>query len=1051
MLYRVLVTSLAVVALAESQSLDTGMLGTVSDPTGGTVVAASVTITQTAMGVAHTVTTTPDGKYEVRYLLPGEYTVEAHATGFRTERRTGIVLQINQQARIDFTLQIANVQETVEVRSSTALLQTENATLGEVVGPERIVNLPLNGRNFADLSKLTPGVTTSAYASGYNGVLTSITSNGARNIAFQVSLDGVSVIGNRNTWLPLNPSIDAIEEFKVQTSNYSAEYGGNAGANVNVQIKSGGNRLHGSLFEYLRNNDLDARGYFRPQPLPKDTLRRNQFGGVLSGPIIKEKTFFTVAYEGLRQTQDTPSSGIVLTPAQRLGNFSAVSSAIIDPLSGAPFPGNIIPANRLNPVSVNLANTYLPLPNTSGTVNYAGVLRADNNADQTLTRIDHYIGPHDQVFGHYIYQGRNFPAYDFNAFFYQNRRFPTQSVALQHVHTFRPTLVNEFRFGYQRQFMDQSSPRANTAFTASQIGINGLTVNGRTLTGREAGFPFISIQGLVGMGDDNLNYPIDHSQVLQFVDNLSWIRGKHAFKIGVDVRRLSDDASTINTPFGSLSFTSDISGNAAAAYMLGYPRTILTPEGQPISAVRQWRSAFYFQDDWKVSPTLTLNLGVRYDLIGLPHEINGISRTLRIDLDPSGPVLWPPPGQVADLWNNEHWHVAPRVGFAYRPAKDTVVRGGYGIFTMTNHFNNVLILQLAPPVDPSVTIINNALNPAATIQNPVPQALLPQNPLYNVSSISPDRTHINPYVQNWNLLVSRQFGSSNVIEVGYVGTKGTFLDTSVSNFNSPDPGPGDIQSRRPYPGFGRIRMELDDGNSIYHAMQTRYERRLAKSLSVTAAYNWSHMIDDQGGSVNIGACQCQNPRLRGKAERASSLNDIRHRLVVGYVWDVPLGSKLQGVGSNVIGGWQLGGIVTLQSGSPINVTQSGDPQNLDSLGWERPNLVQGQKAIVPASDRIPNLWFNTAAFATSVLMYGNSPRNPIIGPGVKTFDLSATKAFRVPFREAHQLLFRTEFFNVFNTPQFDNPGTSLGTGTFGHVTATKIDQRQIQFALKYTF
>jgi hypothetical protein len=413
--------------------------------------------------------------------------------------------------------------------------------------------------------------------------------------------------------------------------------------------------------------------------------------------------------------------------------------------------------------------------------------------------------------------------------------------------------------------------------------------------------------------------------------------------------------------------------------------------------------------------------------------------------------LWPPPGQVADLWNNEHWHIAPRVGFAYRPLKDTVVRGGYGIFTMTNHFNNVLILQLTPPVDPSVTVINNALNPPATIQNPVPQALLPQNPLYNVSSISPDRTHINPYLQSWNLQVSRQVGGNNVVEAGYVGTKGTFLDTSVSNFNSPDPGPGDIQPRRPYPGFGRIRMELDDGNSIYHSLQTRYERRLSKSLSLTAAYNWSHMIDDQGGSVNIGACQCQNPRLRGRAERASGLNDIRHRLVVGYVWDLPSGNGLNTVARSLIGGWQLGGIMTLQSGSPINVTQSGDPQNLDSLGWERPNLVPGQQPIISASDRIPTLWFNTAAFSTSILAYGGSPRNPVIGPGVKTFDLSATKVFRMPFREGHQLLFRTEFFNAFNTPQFDNPGTSLGTGTFGQVTATKIDQRQIQFALKYTF
>jgi hypothetical protein len=1059
MLYRFFVVGLIFASFLRSQTLDTGILGTIVDPSGATIGGVSLTIIQSATGVRRTVATAADGKFEVRYLLPGDYTAEAQAAGFRTERRTGIVIQIGQQARIDFTLQLAGVAETVEVRSSTPLLQTENATLGEVVGPERIVNLPLNGRNFADLAKLTPGVSSSPYTGGYNGVLTSITANGARNIAFQLSLDGVSVIGNRNTWLPLHPSIDAIQEFKVQSGNYSAEYGGNAGANVNVQLKSGTNRLHGSLFEYLRNNQLDARGYFRPRPLGKDVLRRNQFGAVVSGAIIKEKTFFMAGYEGVRQTKETPSTGIVIPPEQRRGDFSAVSTRIIDPLSGAPFPGNIIPANRLNQVSVNLANSFMPLPNTTGPVNFSGVLRADDNANQMLTRIDHYLSSRDQIFGHYIYQGRKFPGFDFNPYFSTLRDLPMQSVAFQHVHTFSPTLLNEFRFGYQRQFIEMYTPRRNTAFKAEDLGINGLRVggpNGRSLVGREAGFPLIGIQGLVGMGDGNsgnvaLSYPIDQTHIFQFVNNLSVIRGNHAMKMGVDARRLLDDACTVNSPFGQMSFTSDISGNAAAAFMLGYPRTVVTPEGQPLSAVRQSRFGFYFQDDWKISPKLTLNLGARYDLMTLPHEINGISRTLRFDLDRSGPVLWPEPGKVADLWNNEHWHIGPRIGFAYRLKSDTVVRGGYGIFTMANHFNHVLILQLAPPVAGSLTIINDAIRPLATIQNPVPQELYPQTPIYNVSSISPDRTHVNPYYQNWNLQVSRQFSGSNVLEAGYVGTKGTFLDTSVSNFNSTDPGPGDIQSRRPYPAFGRIRMMAADGNSIYHALQARYEHRLSKALSLTAAYNWSHMIDDQGGSINIGACQCQNPRLRGKAERADSGDDIRHRLVVGYVWDFPSANRLKGPTKAIVGGWSLGGIMTLQSGSPVNVTQSGDTQNIDNLGWSRPNLVSGQQAVISAADRSPGRWFNVAAFSRSVFEYGNSPRNPIVGPGVKTFDLSATKAFNIPSLEGHELVFRTEFFNAFNTPQFGNPGGTLGTGTFGILTSTKIDQRQIQFALKYTF
>jgi hypothetical protein len=566
-----------------------------------------------------------------------------------------------------------------------------------------------------------------------------------------------------------------------------------------------------------------------------------------------------------------------------------------------------------------------------------------------------------------------------------------QNVAVQYVHTFNPTFLNEFRFGYHRGSRNSSNPRKNTDFTASQIGINGLKQggpNGRELTEAEAGFPTINISGYLGLGETG-GSDVDATQTYQFVDNISIFRGKHALKMGVDISRHLSNANTINWPYGQITFTSDIAGDAGAAYMLGFPRETLTPEGQPVSAVRQWRNFFYFQDDWRVTPKLTLNLGIRYDMLTLPHEINGNSRTLRWDLDPSGPVLWPPDGRtsaagqgtVVDLWENEHWHVAPRFGFAYRLNDRTVVRGGYGIFTAINQFDHVNVLQLNPPMAGSITVINPTINPVATIQNPVPVALVGNNPLYNVVSISPNRQHINPYIQNWNLQVSRQIGANNAVEVGYVGNKGTFLDTSQLNYNSPEPGPGDIQARRPYQQFNRIRLLTTDGNSTYHALQTRFEHRFSRGLSFTAAYNWSHMIDDQEDETNGSRCQCQDPRHRGIAEKASSILDIRHRLVVGYLWEIPYTQALHGVAQALLGGWALGGIITLQTGSPFRINNASDTQNDDSVGAARPNLVPGQVPALDGSKKDPSYWFNTNAFAPSVLAYGNTPRNPLVGPG----------------------------------------------------------------------
>ena len=558
------------------ETVDTAILGVISDSGGGAVSGATVNIIQPATGLRHSTKTAANGSYEVRYLVPGQYVLEVQMQGFRTARKTGIDIQISQQAKIDVSLQVGEVQQTVEVQSTTPLLQTESATLAGVVGQERIENLPLNGRKFSDLAILTPGVAvsnTDIHSSSTAGA--TIAGNGGRAVWGQVNVDGITMVNNRHAYVNVYPSVDAIQEFKVQTGNYTAEYGGNAGTNVNIQIKSGTNRFHGDLFEFFRNDALDARNYFRPSPLPVNNLKQNQFGGTIGGPIVHDKTFFFGSYEGLRSIQEQPGTAVVLTPAQRTGDFSALSGPIIDPLTNTPFTGNVIPANRLNAVSANLVNSYMPLPNSTGSTNYAGVSKGDLTVHQEIVRVDQYFNANNQLFAHYIRADRNFPDTDLNPNFSYTGTYPANNFLAQYIHTFSPTLLNELRAGFNLENVAQLSRRTNTDFTIESLGINGMNVggpNGRPLRRDEVGFPILSISGFLGMGDSRASSNLDNSRTYQVVDNLTFIKGKHALKFGGDIRKLLDDATTNNTPFGSLSFTQDISGNAASAFMLGYPR-----------------------------------------------------------------------------------------------------------------------------------------------------------------------------------------------------------------------------------------------------------------------------------------------------------------------------------------------------------------------------------------------------------------------------------------------------------------------------------------------
>jgi len=1047
-MYFVLLMTLCLAGSGWSQTLDTGFLGVATDSSGAVLPGATVTITSPATGFSKTVITGSQGEYEVRYLKPGAYDVKVTAPGFETQSRISVVLQLGQQDKLDFKLGAAGTQQVVEVQGTQPLLQSEDATLGAVIGPERTQNLPLNGRKFNDLAVLTPGVSVydpDLHSSSSDG--STISSNGGRSTWGQINVDGITMVNNRHAYVNLYPSIDAIQEFQVQTGNYSAQYGGGAGSNVNIQLKSGTNGFHGTVFEFIRNDAVDARNYFIPAPIPKNVLKQNQFGATLGGPLIKDRTFFFFSYEGLRSVEDFPGTAQVLTAAQRSGDFSATTTPIRNPANQQPYENNQIPVNA---VSKAIIDSYMPLPNIPGNggTNYAGSNQGNLSINQYLVRLDHRFNDKNQLFLHYIYSYRNFPDTDLNPSFHFTGTYPIHNAALQYLHIFSPTLLNELRAGTDLEHVKQLSIRTSTSFTIESLGINGFKVggpNGRALKPDEEGFPLLQISGYLGIGDDLAASNLDDSRTYQVADIMTWTKGQHTLIFGADLRHVQDDATTNNTPFGQMNFTGDISGDPAADFMLGYPRTSLTPEGVPITKARQWKTAEFVQDNWKATPKLTFNLGLRYDIYAPPVDINNVTRTL--DFSTPTPTFVPQAGARLDpIWSISHKDLGPRLGFAYSLTPTTVVRGGYGLTYYGGQFDNINILQLNPPTAGSLTITNPSTNPVATIQNPVPAALYPANPYFNAVTLPADRKRPDLMLQTYNLTVSKQFGS-NVLDVSYVGVKGGNIDSSIKNFNSPPPQAPDldIQSHRPYPTFARIRYQDFGGASNYNGLQTHFEHRLTHGLSLTAAYTWSHELDNQAFDTNGGGCGCQNPRK--PHEWASGTTDQRQNLAIGYVWALP-GVKMNPMLSRVVNGWTLNGLALIASGNPYDVLESSDTQNTDNQ-WERPNRVAGQKLSV-AHQSINN-WFNTAAFAPSLLAFGNSSRNPLVSPATRAVSLAIMKEFAMPYNETHKLQVRFEAFNALNNPQWATPDSNLGDGTFGQVTSTAANNRELQLALKYFF
>lgn len=1039
----------------------TQILGVVEDISGSVVPGVTISVTNVATGQQRLVTSGESGNYVVTNIVPGEYVVRAEKQGFKTEVRSGLTLQLNQKARVDIKLSIGTVSETVEVSARGVILNTDDATLGNVVEQKRVVDLPLNGRNFANLAGLMPGVikgissNTNQY--GRKDTAIAISANGMRENQGQVLYDGVSTAWNINNATFFRASIEAIQEFKVHAGTYSAEYGHNAGAQVEILTKPGTNRLHGALFEFLRNDNFDARNYFRPRPLSKDVLQRNQFGFVLSGPVWipkvyngRDRTFWMVNFEGQREKQEAASIASVVPDAFRTGDFSSLTTPLRDPLGGT-FPGNRIPASRLSAISQRYLEIH-PRPNLPGvSANMAGVDQQINNTDQVFTRGDHNIGDNDKLFARVALFNYDFPTIPINYFSTVNSRITARNAVLSETHIFSPNLINEAKLGFNRNWILRSNPRTNTDFDPQSVGLTGIVAGlppfQRPLNSLETGFVPMAITGYLTLGDGDLLPDFNVSETWQLVDSVTWTSGVHTFKAGIDFRRLRMDRAGANVPRGQFTFNGEITGNPIADFLIGYAAQSQSPEGILPVQFRQRTYAFYVQDEWKASRKLTLSLGMRYDYVGPTIEKNGIQRALRLDRpggylfpETSAPIEGRDPIPLYRAEKNRFW---PRLGLAYRPAEGWVVRMGGGVFNNANQMNNLTVFS-----DPERRASNNYFwNPQnfITFSNPFPASGVAAIPPINVVYVSPDR--VNAFNVQWSASVQRQLSESTVFEVAYVGSQASHLDNS-RNLNDAPPGSVPLQPNRAYPLWGTIRYLASDAKSYYQSLQLRGERRFSRGFSFLASYTWAHNIDQAYGTneslpFTPGGVQNQNCF---RCERASSGFDYRHRFTTSYLWTIPTPADWRGPLAFGLKNWSFNGIVTYQTGFPFTVTQAGNRQNTGSA-TQRPDYVPGQNPQL--SDPDPSRWFNTDAFMFAVNKYGDVGRNTLRQPGMKVWDIGVFKEF--PVREGHRFQFRWEAFNLWNTPQFRAPSAQLGAANFGVITSTWLDNRQMQFALKYLF
>lgn len=1116
-----LIAVLAGVAGAHAQTSTATIVGTVYDASRAIIPTVTLRANNLQTGLERQAATDDSGHYVLPSLPAGEYSLSAEHPGFRRETVKAFTLQVNQTARLDFTLQPGTVSESIEVESIAPLLNTDTAAISQVIENRRIVELPLNGRQFLELALLVPGATTGngGPQNGQSSLFSrpsanaSVSVNGARAQNNSFLLDGVqNTDGNVNTFI-FSPSVDAIQEFRVETSNYSAEFGRSSGAQINVITKSGTNGFHGGLYHFLRNNALDARPFNNPGPLP--AYRFNQFGATLGGPVRENRTFFFAHYEGLRLVQGGSRILSVPTAAQRAGDFTGLRP-IYDPDTLAPdptdpaglrrarqqFPGNVIPRERLNPIATRLLNGFVPLPNLPGlTNNYLDTRPQRQRNNQEGLRIDHRLTDSGLLFGRYSVSNETgfVPAGLPGSGTISAVR--AQHAVLGETHTLSPNLVNEARFGFARLRLERLSENAFRRDVVTELGIPGTQFAGPEVWG----VPSVTIPGYSTLGDDNFFLPLLlRNNTFHLVDTLSWTRGAHTLRFGGDLRRFQFNITQIFTPRGDFRFsanytnrfagtaTGDTAGDALASFLLGLPQQQRRTVGTPNAYLRQLAYSGFVQDDWKVRPNLTLNLGVRYEFTspfvdkydrlsnvsfeGIP-TINEIAERGEQGRYAVPIVIAGRNGTPRATTRSDRNNWAPRFGFAYRPARNNVwvVRGGFGVFFGAQDGEHVGRASINIPFVVSDIQNSDAFLPQIRGIGFTASPGVGNNDLRQVI-VGLDGNLRTPYTFQWNFAVQRSLGNSLAAEVAYVGSGSRKLDTRNA-MNDALPGPGNLDTRRffqrlilpeastlqgfdlPAPILGRevlagtIEIQTNRVNASYHALQTKLEKRFSAGLSFLTSYTWSKSISDGNSYRRQGIQGELAQNFLQNSEKALTGFDVRHRFVTSFLYELPFCRTSQAcfgsrVARAVLGGWSTNGIVQAQTGFPFTVLLANATANNGRS--TRPNVVLGQDPNLPEDQRTTSRWFNTTAFAAPApFTLGKAGVNTVTGPGLFTTDFALLKSTRLTERASLQ--FRSEFFNLFNHVNYGQPNPQLGSPQFGTVTSQSVPPRQIQFGLKLLF
>jgi hypothetical protein len=1089
-----------------AQLTTAGIVGTVTDASGSRVPDVAVTATEVSTGTATSVTADSSGTYTINPLKVGLYTVTFQKTGFQRVVQENVTLGIGDVVKVDTVLKVGAVSQTVEVTGAPPLLEEETSSLGTIETEKRIVELPLNGRNFFKLAFLGPGANegssgTSAGAGSTDnnrpGIALAV--NGLRVFDNNFLLDGFDNNEFGNGTVVVQPPPDSIEEFRVEENSMSAEFG-RGGAMVNLLLRSGTNQLHGTAWEFFRNNHLDARNFFATQATP---FQQNQYGGQLGGPIVKDKMFIFGSIERFDIRRVEPFVSTVPTLKMRSGDFSELGNITLftpgQPLVPLnPADPSQVPAGDINPTGQNIVNLYpLPIPGSGLTNNFTYNAKYKFDETSFLTRFDYNLSNRDRIFAHYAIATPSstnpswLPGVDGgnSSGVASNLGDRVQSVGADWTRIIHPNLINDARVGFVR-YRDNTLPLDFGTNPSEALGIPNSNRGGNS-----SGLAKLQISGYQPLGDSLWVPETIVENVYQLADTVSWIHGKHTVKFGMDFRRQQRNFFQQTAPSGWYQFSGNYTGVSLADALLGVPQFSFQDHLSGTDDTRYWDIAEFVQDNVRVTPNLTLNLGLRYELNSpAGGKVGNFNQTTAV-VDTQSP-------HAGVGFDKTNW--APRVGFAWTVRPSTVVRSAAGIFYAAegNIFDD---LGLNPP---NLVVLSRNFNTSQVaagqlVSDGFPATIPtvdPANPAGTVRTTGEIRKI--PRIYEWNLSIQQEVGSNWLLQIGYVGSKSNNLyDHESSNLNQPfqpldtnftsDPSLdplGTGNHGRPYFGvrpFLTTVLPLDVArlSMFYNAFEASAEHRFSRGFNVLAAYTYAKSVGTADG--NVQQCDVQNSHNIA-AEKGPNTPDFRHRLTVSYVYDLPFGKGRQfGSSSNpvaqaVLGGWQVSGVTTVRSGEAFDALLGGDVTNTGATS-ARPDRIHnpydfsfnvaGQTAMGCSDPGHQTLdcWFNQEAFAVPALapgqstahMFGNTERAVLRGPDLVNFDFSLYKTFQLS--ERFGLSFRSEFFNIFNHPNFGLPNFGSGGGSSGAgfvnvaggaaitTTNTPDTQREIQFGLKLQF